>query len=204
MKFTKIIKQTPNISKIPLYATGIVLHHTGGSYAGSVDWCLRRESKVSYHVIIDLKGDRTILAKDNQITWHSGRSSFMGRNLCNNFMLGIAISGDTYRRLLTEDEIESVALLCVEKMKLHNFGIERITTHRRVSPNRKIDIDVRAETSILNRIKEILNENQYHTVIAGDNLWNLSKKYNLPANTIKILNDLKSDHLGIDQKLKIK
>jgi hypothetical protein len=32
-------------------------------------------------------------------------------------MLSIAVSGDTSKRELTEEEIESVALWCVEKMK---------------------------------------------------------------------------------------
>jgi hypothetical protein len=203
--YNELYKQTPNFGKNPLKPFGIVLHHTGGSYAGSVDWCLRKESKVSYHTIIDLDGSRMILTKDNQITWHAGRSNFKGLNFCNNFMLGFAVSGDTYRRLLTEDEIESVALLCVDKMRLYNFGIDWITTHRRVSPNRKVDIDVRAETSILNRIKELLSEQSInHTVVAGETLFNISNKYKSSIDVIKKLNNLNDNFLFIGQKLKIK
>jgi hypothetical protein len=203
--YKEIHKQTPNISNRNMQPTGIVLHHTAGSFDGSVNWCLRKESKVSYHTIIDLDGSRTILAKDNQITWHAGKSSFKGMNLCNNFMLGFAVSGDTYRRLLTEDEIESVALLCIDKMRLYNFGVDWITTHRRVSPNRKVDIDVRAEEAIINRIKELLSEQIInHTVVAGETLFSISHKYKVSIDAIKSINTINDNFLFIGQKLKIK
>jgi len=71
-------------------------------------------------------------------------------------MLGIAVSGNTNERELTPQEVESVAQWCVRKMKAYNFGIDRITTHRHVSPNRKNDVDARAEKRIKDRIVELL------------------------------------------------
>ena len=159
MKFKTEHKQTPNISRAAIEPKGIVIHHTVGSYKGSVNWVLQSRSKVSYHCIVDTNGDRTVLAEDNQRAWHAGRSSFKGRSDCNSFMLGIAVSGDTNTRELTDLEAVSVAQWCVDKMKLHGFGLNEITTHREVSPGRKNDIDVRAYNRIMHEIRELLNLN---------------------------------------------
>lgn len=148
-----VFKQTPNISAAPITPKGIVLHHTAGSYAGSVAWCLNPASKVSYHAIVDLNGNMTVLAKDTQRAWHAGVSSFKGRSNCNDFLLGIAVSGDTSQRELTEAEIESVACWCIDKMALWNFGIDMITTHREISTGRKNDVDTRADQKIKERIQ---------------------------------------------------
>jgi N-acetylmuramoyl-L-alanine amidase len=156
MTFKTVFRQSPNISARAIVPKGIVLHHTAGSYAGSVNWCLNKGSQVSYHCIVDLNGDRTELAKDNQRAWHAGKSTFKGISDCNSFMLGIAVSGNTNSRTLTPQEIESVSQWCVEKMKLHNISIDWITTHRAVSPNRKNDVDARAELAIIMRIKELI------------------------------------------------
>lgn len=155
-------KPTPNVSRgREIIPEGIVLHHTGGSYSGAVAWCLNPRSQVSYHVIVNLDGKRTILASDNQRAWHSGVSSFKGKSGCNNFMLGISVSGDTNHRELTKEEIESVALLCVDKMKLWGFGLDDITTHKEVSPGRKNDVDIRAEESIKRQIKKYIHEHDW-------------------------------------------
>jgi N-acetyl-anhydromuramyl-L-alanine amidase AmpD len=151
-------KQSPNISNKKIVPKGIILHHTAGSYIGSVNWCLNPESKVTYHCIVDLNGDRTVLAKDNQRAWHAGRSSFKDKNDCNSFMLGIAVSGDTTKRRLTDFEVESVAKWCVSKMKLYGINIEWVTSHRVVSPGRKNDVSQESETKIKESIIKILSE----------------------------------------------
>lgn len=149
-------KQSPNVSKNPIQPKGIVLHHTAGSYVGSVSWCLNPTSQVSYHRIVDTNGDATDLAKPTQRAWHSGKSSFKGQSDCNSFMLGIAVSGDTYKRELTTAEVESVAKWCVCTMESYGFGIDMITDHRTVSPGRKTDLNPKAFKQILDRIKEIV------------------------------------------------
>ena len=160
MNFKTTIKQSPNVNQgRTIKPEGIVLHHTAGSYLGSVAWCLNPNAKVSYHCIVDLNGERTILVQDNQRAWHAGKSTFKGRSDCNNFMLGIAVSGDTNNRELTHEESISIAEWCVDKMKKHGFGLNEITTHREVSPNRKNDVDIRAYVRIMHEIREIFNLN---------------------------------------------
>lgn len=148
-------RQTPNWGG-NIKPLGIVLHHTAGTYRSSVAWCLDPKSKVSYHCIVDLNGDYTTLAQDNQRAWHAGKSSWNGRNDCNSFMLGIAVTGDTNKRRLSEFEIETVAKWCVEKMRLYKFSINMITTHKEVSPGRKADISQGAEDLIKQKINDIL------------------------------------------------
>jgi N-acetyl-anhydromuramyl-L-alanine amidase AmpD len=147
------IKQSPNISRARIVPKGIVLHHTAGSYAGSVAWCLNPQSKVSYHCIVDMNGDRTILALPTQRAWHAGKSSFKGQSDCNTFMLGVAVSGNTYNRDLTAREIDSVAEYCVEQMKEFGISLDWVTTHKVVSPGRKTDVSDKAYNEIMEAIK---------------------------------------------------
>lgn len=157
MSYTETFRQSPNVSNNrKIVPTGIVLHHTAGAFSGSVAWCLNSQSQVSYHCIVDTNGTRVVLAKDYQRAWHAGTSSFNGKNDCNSFMLGIAVSGDTTKRTLTKEEIDSVAQWCVSKMKEYNFTIDAITTHRAISPGRKNDVDAKAEKAIVARIKAIM------------------------------------------------
>jgi len=158
MKTYKEIKRNSPNSSRTMTPQGIILHHTAGSYAGSVSWCLNPTAKVSYHCIVNTNGERTVLVPDNVRAWHAGVSSFNGKTSCNNFMLGISVSGNTNAREITDDETNSVAEWCVRKMKAYNFGIDSITTHRHVSAGRKIDVDARAEKKIKDKILELLKK----------------------------------------------
>jgi len=154
----KIIKlQTPNYNRGQrIKPIGLVWHHTGGSFNGSVAWCMDPKSKVAYHGIVDVNGDYTQLALDHHRVWANGSSRFKGRNDCNSFMISIAVSGDTTKRLLTDAEIHSMAKITIEKMKLYGFGLDMVTTHRVISPGRKNDVDVRAERAIRERVGELM------------------------------------------------
>jgi N-acetyl-anhydromuramyl-L-alanine amidase AmpD len=202
-------RQTPNISRsISIKPEGIILHHTGGSYTGAVSWCLNTTSQVSYHCIVDTNGDRTILAQDNQRAWHAGRSTFKGKSDCNSFMLGVAVSGDTGSRKMTDQEIESVARWCIDKMNLHKFGIDMITTHAIVSPGRKNDVSQIAERQIKSKIQEILNssenkEEKFYIVKAGDTLSKIARENKTTVEKIKRDNNLKSTVVQINQRLKL-
>lgn len=206
-----IVKISPN-SSAGMNPQGICLHHTGGSYSGAVAWCMNPKSKVSYHVIVNTDGNATQLVADNRRAWHAGVSSFKGLNNCNTFLLGISVSGDTTKRELTAQEINTVAHWCAEKMKQYNFGIEMITTHRYIAPRRKNDVDARAEKAIKSRINQILGVRQtverrqikkatYHTVVGGNTLSRIARQYNTTVDKIKEVNRLTSDVIRIGQTL---
>ena len=95
---------------------------------------------VSYHVIIAENGERTVLASDNQRTWHAGRSFWRNKPDLNSWSLGVAFAGDTYKAPLTKEQIESAIEYLVPRMKKLSLTIKDVTDHRTVSPNRKNDL----------------------------------------------------------------
>ena len=118
----------------------IVLHHTAGSYAGSVAWCADPASRVSYHAIVAKDGRRTVLADPDERCWHAGVSSWRGRRDLNSWSVGAAFEGDTYDRQLGEDEMASMADYLLPIMREYGLTLSDVTDHRAVSPGRKDDL----------------------------------------------------------------
>ena len=71
-KYPEVYKPSPNVSSSRIVPEGVVLHHSSGSYNGSVSWILQDKSNVSYHCIIDKDGSRTSFADDDRRCWHAG------------------------------------------------------------------------------------------------------------------------------------
>lgn len=146
---------TPNVSHgRRIKPQAIVLHHTAGSYAGSVAWCLDPSSRVSYHAIVAKDGRRTVLADPDERTWHAGVSTFRGRKDLNSWSVGVAFEGDTNKRELNEVEMESMADYLLPIMIRYGLTLDDVTDHRTVSPGRKDDL----AASQLKRFKDYLAE----------------------------------------------
>lgn len=156
-KYKEVSRPTPNFSRGRILTPkAVVLHHTSGSYAGSVDWCTRTESMVSYHVIIAENGERTVLASDNQRTWHAGKSFWRGKPDLNSWSLGVAFAGDTYKAPLTKEQIESAIEYLLPRMKKLSLTIKDVTDHRTVSPNRKNDLKPSEYDRFMQELKQHL------------------------------------------------
>jgi N-acetylmuramoyl-L-alanine amidase len=133
---------TPNVSRGRRIAPkAIVLHHTSGSYAGSVAWCMNPASRVSYHCIVAKDGRRSTLADPDERAWHAGRSEWRGRRDLNSWSIGAAFEGDTYKRPLGEDEMASMAEYLEPLMRRYRLTLDDVTDHRTVSPGRKDDLN---------------------------------------------------------------
>ena len=132
---------SPNVTKNRrITPKAIVLHHTCGSYAGSVAWCADPASRVSYHAIVAKDGRRTVLADPDERAWHAGKSSWRGRRDLNSWSVGAAFEGDTNERTLGEDEMASMADYLIPIMQRYGLTLADVTDHRTVSPGRKDDL----------------------------------------------------------------
>ena len=132
----------------------MVLHHSGGSYAGGVSWIRNPKSRVSYHVLVAQDGRRTVFAEPTQRTWHAGKSEWRGKRDLNSWAIGAAFEGDTNQRELGEAEMASMAEYLVPLMKRYGLTLADVTDHRTVSPGRKDDL----AAAELARFKDYLAE----------------------------------------------
>ena len=140
-KYPEKILNSPNVSKgRRITPKAIVLHHTAGSYQGSVAWCMNPASKVSYHCIVAKDGRRSTLADPDERCWHAGVSFWRGKRDLNSWSIGAAFEGDTYDRELGETEMESMAEYLVPLMRKYGLTLADVTDHRTVSPGRKDDL----------------------------------------------------------------
>lgn len=140
-KFSEKQLNTPNVTKgRKIVPKAIVLHHTAGSYAGSVAWCADPASRVSYHAIVAKDGRRTVLADPDERAWHAGKSSWRGRRDLNSWSVGAAFEGDTNTRTLGEDEMASMAEYLIPIMRQYGLTLADVTDHRTVAPGRKDDL----------------------------------------------------------------
>jgi len=132
--------KTPNVSAKAIVPQAIVLHHSGGSYAGGVSWIKNPQSRVSYHVLVAPDGRRTVFASPTQRTWHAGISSWRGKRDLNSWSVGASFAGDSYKEPLTDDAMASMAEYLVPVMRQYGMTLDDVTDHRTVSPGRKDDL----------------------------------------------------------------
>ncbi len=133
--------KTPNVSAKPIVPKAIVLHHSGGSYAGGVSWIKNPASRVSYHVLVAPDGKRTVFAVPEQRTWHAGRSEWRGKRDLNSWSVGASFAGDTYKQPLTDAAMISMGEYLLPLLKKYGLSLNDVTDHRTVSPGRKNDLN---------------------------------------------------------------
>lgn len=142
----KLSKQTTGPYAQKIKPTAIVLHHTSGNYAGSVDWTSRvyddngKRLYASYHCIIARDGRRTITNEDDNRAYHAGTSVFKGRPSLNGWSIGVAWERDTNTEPLQDAAIESALEYILPRMKKWGITPDNVTDHRTVAPGRKNDL----------------------------------------------------------------
>ena len=137
----------------------IVLHHTaftGPDAEKEVTAQYMTPGKNTSHIVIQNNGKRTIYASPEQVTFHAGESKWNNKNNVNDFSIGVEFQGDTNKRPLTQQQIESFVEYYVPIAKKYNLSLKDIVTHQMVAPGRKPDI---AETEYQRILKYMKKNN---------------------------------------------
>ena len=155
MAFGEIERLSPNRDPAAHERLGALFHHSGLGFDETIARMLDPASRVSYHCLVGPDGTRCTLVPDSQVAWHAGASRFLGRERCNDFLLGIAFSGDTYLAPLTGAQVASALEWLAGRWVPLGWDGGRVTDHRQVSPGRKRDLNPaewdRLYASILSR-----------------------------------------------------
>ncbi|MEZ5739970.1 MAG: 1,6-anhydro-N-acetylmuramyl-L-alanine amidase AmpD [Burkholderiaceae bacterium] len=132
----------------------LVLHHISlpaGHFAGEAIeqlFCARldcashpsfgelRGLQVSSHFLIRRHGQLLQFVNVRQRAWHAGRSSFLGRERCNDFSVGVELEGD-HRRAFTASQYRR--LLQLIGALRQTLPLRHLAAHSDIAPGRKTD-----------------------------------------------------------------
>lgn len=95
--------------------------------------------RVSSHLVIRRDGTVTQYVPFTERAWHAGKSSYAGREACNDFSIGIELEGaDTipYEPAQYRALAKIIAALCAAYPQL---STDRLVGHSDISPGRKTD-----------------------------------------------------------------
>jgi N-acetyl-anhydromuramoyl-L-alanine amidase len=147
---------SPNFGKRPIESTidTVILHSISlppGQYGGQevqalftnqLDWDAHpyfqqiRGMQVSSHFYIRRDGQLWQFVSCNQRAWHAGRSSFAGRDNCNDYSIGIELEGLEGQTFESEQYTQLAELL--RDLRAHH-PIAQVLGHEHVAPGRKLD-----------------------------------------------------------------
>lgn len=130
-----IRRLSPNHNARPGAVSAIVLHADAASRLdSSLDWVMRAESRVSYHIMIGRNGAVYLVVPPERRAWHAGASRMEGQADVNDFSLGVCLANrndgvEEYPASQYAEAIRVCVALC------RHFGIvpSRITTHAAIA-----------------------------------------------------------------------
>jgi AmpD protein len=95
--------------------------------------------EVSSHFLIKRSGELVQFVGCDDRAWHAGRSSFCGRESCNDFSIGIELEGQDIEPY-TDIQYQALADLTRTLMRAYPLiEIDRLTGHSDIAPGRKTD-----------------------------------------------------------------
>ncbi|HEB28049.1 MAG TPA: 1,6-anhydro-N-acetylmuramyl-L-alanine amidase AmpD [Porticoccus sp.] len=98
-----------------------------------------RDLQVSSHFFINRDGDVTQFVPMNLRAWHAGRSSFNGRQACNDYSIGIELEG-TDDCVYTDSQYQALISLTKQLISAYpDITRDRIVGHSDIAPGRKTD-----------------------------------------------------------------
>ncbi|MEY4426962.1 MAG: putative amidase protein [Pseudomonadota bacterium] len=111
-------------------------------FTNTLDWNAHpyfekiRGAEVSAHFYIRRNGELWQFVSCDERAWHAGKSSFMGKDNCNDYSIGIELEG------LEGDSFEPAqyeSLASVSAALQQNYPIVHLTGHEHIAPGRKAD-----------------------------------------------------------------
>lgn len=147
---------SPNFGPRPVGAAIdlVVLHSISlppGEYGGpeiealftnTLDWDTHpyfqqiRGAEVSAHFVIRRDGALLQFVSCDDRAWHAGRSSYQGRENCNDFSIGIELEG-LEGHTFEAPQYETLSSLCAAIAQ--HYTLHLITGHEHIAPERKQD-----------------------------------------------------------------
>jgi len=95
--------------------------------------------RVSSHFVVDRQGKANQFVACDKRAWHAGESSWLGREACNDYAIGIEMIGDEQRAFTHAQYTETARLCRILMQRYPNISSDRIVGHQDIAPNRKWD-----------------------------------------------------------------
>lgn len=93
-------------------------------------------AKVSSHFLIRRNGELIQFVACHKRAWHAGQSSWLGRERCNDFSVGIELEGCDNEAF---ENSQYIALQSLLSTLTKAYPIQHIVGHSDIAPNRKTD-----------------------------------------------------------------
>ena len=95
--------------------------------------------KVSSHLLIRRDGEVVQYVPFNQRAWHAGVSEYQGREVCNDFSIGIEMEGSDFETF-TAEQYSALEVTIKNLLKQYSsLSSAAITGHEHIAPGRKTD-----------------------------------------------------------------
>jgi len=95
--------------------------------------------RVSSHLLIRRDGEVVQYVPFHERAWHAGVSQFLGRDVCNDFSIGIEMEGTDFEPF-TEDQYDVLQKVIASLLASYpNLSEDAITGHEHIAEGRKTD-----------------------------------------------------------------
>ncbi|MDG2353436.1 MAG: 1,6-anhydro-N-acetylmuramyl-L-alanine amidase AmpD [Gammaproteobacteria bacterium] len=95
-----------------------------------------KEMQVSAHLLIKRDGSSIQFVPFDQRAWHAGKSSYKGRDNCNDYSIGIELEGSDN---LAYEAVQYQSLKIILNLLKVHYPIEAVVGHSDIAPGRKTD-----------------------------------------------------------------
>jgi AmpD protein len=92
--------------------------------------------RVSAHFLVRRRGEVVQFVSGERRAWHAGASSFLGRERCNDFSIGVELEGDGAHRF-TEPQYRALGELAA--VLARRWPLRHVAGHSDIAPGRKTD-----------------------------------------------------------------